>query len=80
MILSVKVIPNAHKNQIVGWENGELKVRIAAIPEKGEANDELIAFLAKHFKIRKSSIQLISGATSRHKRLKIDELNENLIN
>ena len=71
VILPVKVVPRSSKNSIVGWENGELKVRLNAVPEKGEANEELIAFLAKTWKIPKSSFTLHSGAASRHKKLLI---------
>lgn len=71
VILPVKVVPRAAKNAIVGWENEELKVRLNAVPEKGEANEELIAFLAKTWKIPKSSFSILSGETSRHKRLLI---------
>ena len=71
VILPIKVVPRAAKNAIVGWENEELKVRLNAVPEKGEANEELIAFLAKTWKIPKSSFSILSGETSRHKRLLI---------
>lgn len=67
--LAVKITPKASKNEIVGWESGELKIRIAAVPEKGEANEELIRFLAKQLGISKSQIILLSGDKNRHKRL-----------
>lgn len=66
--MAVKVTPKACRSQVVGWENGELRIRIAAVPEKGEANKELVKFLAKTFGISKSQVMLISGETSRHKR------------
>lgn len=69
ILIPIKVAPKASKNGIVGWENDELKVRIAAIPEKGNANQELIAFLAKELHVSKSQIQLVSGESSRHKRI-----------
>jgi uncharacterized protein len=71
VLLSVKVVPKSSKNTIVGWENEELKVRLNAIPEKGEANEELIAFLAKSWKLPKSAFTIHSGLTSRHKKLLI---------
>jgi uncharacterized protein len=70
-IIPVKVIPRAAKNAIVGWENEELKVRINAVPEKGEANEVLIDFLAKTWKLPKSTFSIISGETSRHKKILI---------
>ena len=69
IVIAVKVIPKASHNAILGWENGELKIRVAAQPEKGGANEELLAFLAKKFGISKSRVKLISGASSRHKRI-----------
>lgn len=72
IVIAVKVIPKAGRNAILGWENDELKIRVAAQPEKGAANEELLAFLSKQIGISKSRIKLISGATSRHKRLCVD--------
>lgn len=69
VLLPVKVLPNSHCNEIIGWELEELKIRISAAPEKGNANDALLRFLAKFFKISRSSVTLLSGSTSRHKRV-----------
>lgn len=74
LVLCVKVVPKASRNQISGWEGEELKVRLNAVPEKGKANETLIAFLAKELAISQSQIQLASGETSRHKRLLITGL------
>lgn len=76
MILTVKVIPRARKNEIVGYENGVLKVRLKAVPEKGEANEELIDFLAEELELPKSSLTLVRGHTSRIKHVKIEGLDE----
>lgn len=69
ILLNVKVIPKSSKTAIVGWEQDELKIRLAAIPDKGEANEELIRFLADLLDLGKSHISLVQGQTSRHKRL-----------
>src|SRR3989344_845988 len=71
MILSVKITPNASQNSIVGWQGDLLRIRIAAPPDKGKANDELIEFLAEKLGVPKSDIQLLSGQASRPKRLEI---------
>lgn len=78
-VLPVKVVPRSAKNAIVGWENDELKVRLNAAPEKGEANEELISFLAKTWKIPKSSISILSGKTSRHKKLLIHDVTAEIL-
>lgn len=69
IVLKVKVIPKSSKSTIVGWESDELKIRLAAVPEKGEANSELIEFLADVLGIGKSNIQLLRGKSCRHKQL-----------
>lgn len=72
MIVKVKITPNAGSNSIEGMEGDLLRVRIAAPPDKGKANDALIAFLAKEWKISKSRIRILSGHASRIKRLEVD--------
>lgn len=75
--VEIKVIPKAHKTEIVGFEEGILKIRVKAVPEKGEANEELIAFLAKVTKCPKSSILLVGGKTGRRKKIRfLKELSE----
>lgn len=71
VIIAIKVTPKSHKNEIIGWENHEIKIRIRAIPEKGHANNEVIHFLAKLLNISLSSLTLVSGTTSRHKKILI---------
>ncbi len=76
MIISLHITPKASKNEIIGWvagANGQkaLKIKVAAPPEDGKANKELIRFLAKQWDIPASRLVLVSGDTSRHKRLKI---------
>ena len=70
--IQVKVTPNASKNQILGWEDETLRIKVRGVPEKGRVNEELIEFLADLLDLAKSQIQLLSGHTSRIKRLKIE--------
>ena len=72
MIVEVQVIPKSSCSEVVGWEGDILKIRIAAIPDKGKANKELIRFLAKKLKIAKSQITIVSGEKSRRKRLQVE--------
>ena len=72
MILQVKISPNAAKNSIEEFQGDLLRIRIAAPPDKGKANEELVAFLAKTLHIPKSRIKILSGHASRLKRLEID--------
>ena len=71
LLLAVYIQPRASKTEIVGSYGNRLKIRIAAPPVDGKANQELIKFLAKTFTVSKSHITLLQGATGREKRLKI---------
>ena len=70
--LAVKVIPGSAKTEFRElMADGTYKIAIAAAPEKGKANTELIKFLAKEFKVLKSRLIIISGAGERTKLVKI---------
>ena len=76
IIIAVKLTPKASRNEICGWEkdaggNEYLKVLVTAVPEKGKANKALINLLSKTYRIAKSEISIISGETSRLKRIRI---------
>ena len=69
--LSLAIQPGARKNQIVGEFDGCLKLKIAAPPVDGEANKAVLSWLAKLLGLKKSQLELASGATSRRKIIKI---------
>ena len=72
MELRVKVVPKSSRNEILGpMADGTLKVKIAAAPEKGKANAELCAFLARHYGVPKSAVTILSGASSPRKLVRI---------
>ncbi|NGX41112.1 MAG: hypothetical protein KR126chlam4_00948 [Candidatus Anoxychlamydiales bacterium] len=71
MIIKVKIIPKSKVNQIISFEEDTLKIRIKASPEKGKANKELIRFIAKSLSIAQNRISIVSGHTSRLKKLQI---------
>jgi len=56
---------------VVGWQGEALKVRLAAPPVDGEANEALIEFLAKELGLKKRQISLSSGTASRRKVIEI---------
>jgi uncharacterized protein (TIGR00251 family) len=66
-LLRLTVVPGAQRTQVVGLYGDRLKVRLAAPPEKGSANRELIDFLARSLNLPKSSFKLTVGAQSRSK-------------
>ena len=73
---SVRVYPNAAKNELVGITDGVWQVKVAAPPVKGKANKELIAFLSRLLDVSKSQIDIIKGHTSRNKIVAIDGLSQ----
>ena len=74
MTLKVKVTPRAARTEIAGeMADGTLKIRVAAPPDKGQANDELCDFLARHYGVPRSAVEVISGQTATRKLVKIDQ-------
>lgn len=73
MILKVRVIPNAKKNQIVGKYLDMLKIKVTAPPEDGRANRSLIELIANELNKPKNKIQIIKGHTSREKVIQIED-------
>lgn len=79
-LIYVKAAPNSSKTKISGKfldeKNQEhLKVNLAAVPEDGKANEELIKFFAKTLEIPKSKIEILRGENSRMKLVKIPAVN-----
>ncbi len=68
---AVRVVPRASRNEIVGVHGDALKVRLTAPPVEGRANEALIAFLAQRLGVRKSQVEIVAGATSRHKVIRV---------
>ena len=73
-ILPVRAHAGARRNEIRGEQNGMLRVSVTQAPEKGKANKALIAVLSKGLSLKKSQIELISGATSPEKRFLVREV------
>ncbi|MCG5481792.1 DUF167 domain-containing protein [Sinorhizobium alkalisoli] len=83
--LTVRLTPNGGRDAVDGFEtasDGEehLKVRVRAVPEKGRANQALIALLAKTLGVAKKRISLLSGDTQRKKILRIEANPEEIEN
>jgi uncharacterized protein (TIGR00251 family) len=72
--LDVRVIPLSSKSEIVGELDGALKVKLKAPPVDGAANDELIKLLSKELGIPRSGLEIVSGLTSKSKRIRINDL------
>ncbi len=69
--IAVQVIPRARRSEVVGLHGDALKIRLAAPPVGGAANEALAAFLAEALGIRRREVVLVSGEHSRRKLLRI---------
>ena len=68
---AVRVVPRSSKSEIVGEHDGALKVKLASPPVDGAANDELVKLLAKSFGVPRSSVEIVSGHTSKTKTVRV---------
>lgn len=70
--LDLRIIPRARKSEFASTREDALVVRVAAPPLEGAANDALIDFLSATLRLPRRAIRIISGETSRRKRVAID--------
>lgn len=68
----VRVQPRASRSEVAGELDGALKVRLAAPPVDGEANEELVRFLAKLFAVSRQRVSIFSGLTSKNKLIRVE--------
>ena len=71
IILAVHVQPGAKRSETAGLHGDALKIRLAAPPIDGRANEALQRFVAELFDVPLRNVELLRGAQSRHKMLKI---------
>jgi uncharacterized protein len=69
--LQVRVTPNASRNEITGFRDGVLHLKVAAPPMGGKANQELTDFLSRALGVKKSAVAIVKGQTSRNKAITI---------
>jgi uncharacterized protein len=79
VIFTVKIVPGSSSTKISGILDDMLKIKVAAAPEKGKANQCLIKFLAEMLDVKKNSIQIISGQTSPVKQIQISGISSNTL-
>jgi uncharacterized protein len=72
VVVDVHVQPRAGRTAVVGRHGAALKLRVAAPPTEGRANDAACALLARTLGVKDAAVSLVSGATSRTKRVRID--------
>ncbi len=82
--IKVRVQPGASKNEIQGFQDDVLRIKLTAPPVEGKANKALIALLADALRLSKSSITIVTGQSGREKLvevegLSVDELRRRLV-
>ncbi len=71
LTFKVQVVPRASRSEIVGAHNGALRIRIAAPPVDGAANEELIRTLARALGVRTNAVEITAGRSSRTKQVRV---------
>jgi uncharacterized protein (TIGR00251 family) len=71
VVFTAKVIPGSSRTAVCGLLGEMVKVKVAAPPEKGKANQSLIEFLAEKLGVKKSNISIISGQTNPIKQVQV---------
>jgi uncharacterized protein len=71
LVIKVAVLPRASRNQVAGLKEDALKIKLTAPPVEGAANKACLQFLAKSLGLPKSKLAILSGESSRTKRILI---------
>jgi len=76
---SVRVQPRASRSELAGEYGNAVRIRLAAPPVDGAANDELVSFLSNIFAVARKSVRILAGETSRSKLIEIDGITERAV-
>jgi hypothetical protein len=72
VVIAVHVQPRAARTEVVGMHGDAVKIRLKAPPVDGAANDELLRFMATRLGVRRQDLEIVSGATARGKRVRVN--------
>jgi uncharacterized protein (TIGR00251 family) len=79
LIFRVRVVPRASRSEVLGEHDGALRVRIAAPPVDGAANEELIRLLARAFQVSRSDVEIRAGQTSKLKQVGVSGISPEML-
>ena len=71
VLVSVRVTPGARRSEIIGITDGRLRLRIAAPPVDGKANEAIRRFVADAFGVRRAAVTIVAGDRGREKSVRI---------
>jgi len=72
--IAAKIVPGSSRTEIVGWLGDCLKIKVAAPPEKGKANQAVIGLLSERLHIDEDAIVIVKGSTTQRKVIEIHGL------
>jgi uncharacterized protein (TIGR00251 family) len=71
VIFTAKIVPGSSRTTVAGVLDDMVKIRVAAPPEKGKANQCLVAYLAGELGVKKNQIEIIAGQTNPVKQVRV---------
>ena len=71
VLIAIKAVPGAKRDEIVGLLGERLKVRVSAPPEGGKANKAICALLAKEFGVSKGDVEIVAGTMNAEKTVRV---------
>ncbi len=71
IVFKVQVVPRASRSEIVGEHNGALRIRVAAAPVDGAANEELVRLLARALHVPRSAVEITAGHSRKLKTVRV---------
>ena len=74
--LTVKVVPKSSRDAVLGWQGDVLRVAVRAAPERGRANDAVVALIAEALAVPRADVTLRSGGATPRKIVEIAGLTE----
>jgi uncharacterized protein (TIGR00251 family) len=75
-LIAVRVTPRSARDEVIGWRDGALRVRLRAPPVEGKANEALRRLLAERLGVTASAVSIVSGDTGRLKRVRVERMDE----
>lgn len=71
VVFTAKIVPGSSRTAVAGVLGGMVKIKVAAPPEKGKANQALVAFLAECLGVKRNSVTILTGQSSPVKQVKV---------
>ena len=71
VVFTAKIVPGSSRTVVAGTLEDMIKIRVAAAPERGKANQCLIAFLAQQLGVKKNAVGILSGHANPVKQVKV---------